>query len=136
VTEPRPPKRKRKPRPARPKVINKAPDLLPHDDVAQALAWLGKGYPTPSGPPWPWEALPDDERARFDAAVKRLVDGFVPTLAAQTLCWSGGDWRATCRQVTDAAEIQIFPERQHIRLIPRPARAVLFDHRGRPLLPN
>lgn len=134
------PKRKRprptrKPRPTKPVTINKAPDLLPHDDVAQAMAWLGTGYPTPKGPPWPWEALAGDERDRYEAAVKRLTDGFVPALAAQVLCWSGGRWRETCRQIVDAAEIQIFPERQHIRLIPR-TRVTLYDPRGRPLLPN
>lgn len=135
---PRPPKPAKPPapEPAQPVVVNKAPDLLPHDDVARAMAWLGSGYPTPAGPPWPWDALAGPDRERYDRAVKRLVDGFVPALAAQTLCWAGGDWPATCRMVLDAEQIEIYPERQHIRVIPRPRPPVLYDARGRPRLPS
>jgi hypothetical protein len=128
-TRTRPPKVKPASRgrsPAGPVSLNKAPDLLPDADRAALLGWLGKGYRAPPGPPWPWEALPTEDRALFDQATARLRLVFVPRAVAEVLCWAGGDWRTACRQITEAADVECYPSRKHIRLIPRPTVARLL----------
>lgn len=118
------PRAPRRPAPAPATVINKVPDLAPDDDAAALLGWLGKGYAPPAGRPW--EALPPDDRALFDRATARLRFAYVPRAVADVLCWSGGAWHATCRRIVDAAEVEVYPQRQHIRLIPRPPVARLL----------
>lgn len=111
----------RKRRQKTPAVVNKAPDLLPDRAMAEALGWLGRGYRPPPGPPYPWDALDAGDNMLFTAAANRLEAGGVPKKAAEILCWSNGDWRRTCAMIADAGAVQVFPERQHIRLVPKSA---------------
>lgn len=112
-------RRSKRDRPRTPAVVNKAPDLLPDREWARFSGWLGQGYRPPPGPPWPWEILTGEARELFDGAVKRLTVGGVPPEVASVICWSDGGWHKTCRMIAEAAEVQVFPDRQHIRLVPR-----------------
>lgn len=126
------PRKPRAPRPKRPKAPpkgapgqllgtkNKAHDLLP-DDLAATAGWLGKDYAYPPGPPYPWEDLLPDEAALFERAVGRLTTVLVPKKAALAMCWGGGDWRDVCTKIVNAADVECYPARHHVRLIPRPS---------------
>jgi len=114
-------KRKRRapstPAAPRPRPINKARDLLTADQAALS-GWLGQHHALPPGPPYPWEALLPDDLALFDRAVGRLVLGGVPRPVAQAMCWARGAWAPACTRIVTAQAVQVFPERQHVRLIP------------------
>lgn len=100
--------------------MNKASDMVPDRAMADALGWLGQGFKPPPGPPWPWEQLRGQERDAFERACRRLVlSGEVPERAAQILCWANGAWQSACTAVLQAEAIQVYPERQHIRLVPK-----------------
>jgi hypothetical protein len=117
---------------------NKAPDVF-DDDAAALQGWLGERYRFPPGPPYPWDGLLPDERAVFDRAVERLTLVLVPRRIALALCWGDGAWRPVCAKIVDALNVECYPARKHIRLIPRPTiRQVLGlpePHRG-PLAQN
>jgi hypothetical protein len=98
---------------------NKAPDVF-DDDAAALQGWLGQGYRFPAGPPYPWDDLLPDERALFDRAVERLTLVLVPPKIALALCWGDGTWRPVCTKIVGAADVECYPHRKHIRLIPRP----------------
>jgi len=125
--------RPRKPDPGalRPKQ-NKAKDLLPDDGLAEVMGWVGQGYRPPEGPPWPWDGLLPDERALFDRAVARLVLVRVPRRAALAICWAEGDWHRVSTMIASAADVQAFPDRHHIRLVPRPQQPSVWDLLGLP----
>ena len=100
---------------------NKARDLIPDDDLAALTGWLGQGYRPPEGPPWPWDGLLPDERAVFDRAVERLTLVLVPRRVALAMAWGEGHWREVCHKIVAAADVQAFPDRKHVRLVPRPS---------------
>jgi hypothetical protein len=111
-----PPRKRRR----TPGVVNKAKDLGLDRDMARAMGWLGQGFRPPPGPPWPWDELAGPDELLYARAVNRLTVGGVPVLAAQVICWSDGDWAKTCRMIADAEAVQVYPDRQHIRLVPKP----------------
>ena len=111
---------------------NKAKDLLPDAGLADLLGWVGQGYRPPEGPPWPWDGLLPDERPFFDQAVRRLRLVQVPERAALAICWAEGDWHRVCTQIVSAVDVQAFPDRHHIRLVPRPKQPSLASLLGLP----
>lgn len=98
---------------------NKAQDVF-EDDLAALQGWMGTGYRFPKGPPYPWDALLPDERSLFDRAVARLTLVLVPKKIALAMCWGDGAWRPVCVKIVTAADVECYPTRKHIRLIPRP----------------
>jgi hypothetical protein len=112
---------------------NKARDVYAEDDLAALTGWLGQGYRYPEGPPWPWDDLLPDERSLFEHAVARLTLVLVPRRVAYAMCWSEGRWRETCQKIVNAADVQAFPARKHVRLIPKPSLRALL---GIPELPR
>lgn len=98
---------------------NKAPDVF-DDDAAALQGWLGERYRFPPGPPFPWDDLLPDERALFDRAVERLTLVLVPQKIALAMCWGDGTWRPVCTKIVGAQDIECYPARKHVRLIPRP----------------
>lgn len=98
---------------------NKAHDVF-DDDLAAMQGWLGKDYRFPAGPPFPWDDLLPDERSLFDRAVARLTMVLVPRRIALAMCWSDGAWRGTCVKIVSAQDVECYPARRHVRLIPRP----------------
>lgn len=122
-TPPTPPRRRRRKKSAAPAPLvaprNKARDLLP-DELAAIHGWLGQGYRFPEGPPYPWELLLPNELELFDRAVRRLTLADVPERVAQALCWAEGNWHVMVPKIITAQNVQAYPERKHIRLVPRP----------------